>query len=72
MIASALELHRLATKRKSRVVTALTMLKTHLFKYQGHVGAALVLGENIGTTATALLASVGGTRNARRTASIQP
>jgi len=44
MIASALELHRLATKRKSRVVTALTMLKTHLFKYQGHVGAALVLG----------------------------
>jgi len=44
MIASALEHHRLATKRKSRVVTALTMLKTHLFKYQGHVGAALVLG----------------------------
>ena len=44
MIASALELHRLATKRKSRVVTALTMLKSHLFKYQGHVGAALVLG----------------------------
>ena len=46
MIASALELHRLATKRKSRVVTALTMLKTHLFKYQGHVGAAR--GEDAG------------------------
>mmetsp|Transcript_4605 Transcript_4605/g.11638 ORF Transcript_4605/g.11638 Transcript_4605/m.11638 type:complete len:286 (-) Transcript_4605:128-985(-) len=44
MIASNLELHRMATKRKSRVVTALTMLKTHLFKYQGHIGAALVLG----------------------------
>jgi 20S proteasome subunit beta 2 len=44
MIASNLELHRMATKRASRVVTALTQLKTHLFKYQGHVGAALVLG----------------------------
>ena len=36
MIASNLELHRMATKRDSRVVTALTQLKTHLFKYQGH------------------------------------
>lgn len=44
MIASNLELHRMATKRTSRVITALTQLKTHLFKYQGHVGAALVLG----------------------------
>ena len=44
MIASNLELHRMATKRKSRVITALTMLKSHLFKYQGHIGAALVLG----------------------------
>jgi len=44
MIASNLELHRMATKRSSRVITALTQLKTHLFKYQGHVGAALVLG----------------------------
>ena len=44
MIASNLELHRQATKRDSRVITALTQLKTHLFKYQGHVGAALVLG----------------------------
>lgn len=44
MIASNLELHRMATKRQSRVVTSLTMLKSHLFKYQGHIGAALVLG----------------------------
>ena len=43
MIASNLELHRMGTKRDSRVITALTMLKSHLFKYQGHVGAALVL-----------------------------
>jgi len=34
MIASNLELHRMATKRKSRVITSLTLLKTHLFKYQ--------------------------------------
>mmetsp|Transcript_21440 Transcript_21440/g.34696 ORF Transcript_21440/g.34696 Transcript_21440/m.34696 type:complete len:287 (+) Transcript_21440:281-1141(+) len=44
MIASNLELHRMATKRQSRVITSLTMLKTHLFKYQGQIGAALVLG----------------------------
>ena len=44
MIASNLELHRMGTKRDSRVITALTMLKSHLFKYQGHAGAALVLG----------------------------
>ncbi|KAF9618379.1 hypothetical protein IFM89_001014 [Coptis chinensis] len=33
-----------ATSRESRVVTAFTLLKTHLFGYQGHVCAALVLG----------------------------
>jgi len=43
-ISSQLELHRLATGRETRVVTALTMLKQMLFKYQGHVGAALILG----------------------------
>jgi 20S proteasome subunit beta 2 len=32
MIASALELHRYATGRQSRVITAMTMLKQHLFK----------------------------------------
>ncbi|KAK9836089.1 hypothetical protein WJX81_000537 [Elliptochloris bilobata] len=44
MVSSALELHRYATDRESRVVTAMTMLKSHLFRYQGHVSAALVLG----------------------------
>ncbi|KIY99164.1 20S proteasome subunit beta 2 [Monoraphidium neglectum] len=39
MISSSLDLHRYATGRQSRVVTAMTMLK-----YQGHVSAALVLG----------------------------
>lgn len=44
LISSQLELHRYATKRQPRVVTALTMLKQLLFRYQGHVSAALVLG----------------------------
>lgn len=44
MVAAALELHRYGTGRQSRTITALTMLKQHLFKYQGHVGAALILG----------------------------
>lgn len=44
MISSQLQLHRYATGRESRVVTALNLLKSHLFSYQGHVSAALVLG----------------------------
>ncbi|KAK7847962.1 proteasome subunit beta type-7-a [Quercus suber] len=44
MVSSQLQLHRYHTGRESRVVTALTLLKSHLFKYQGHVQAALVLG----------------------------
>lgn len=44
MVSAQLELHRYATGRKARVITSLTMLKQHLFKYQGHVSAALVLG----------------------------
>lgn len=44
MIASQLELHRMSTGRQSRVSTALAMLKQMLFRYQGHVSAALVLG----------------------------
>lgn len=44
MVSSQLELHRYGTGRQSRVVTAMTLLKSHLFKYQGHVSAALVLG----------------------------
>ena len=44
MIASQLELHRLNTGTQPRVVTAVTLLKRMLFRYQGHVSAALVLG----------------------------
>ena len=44
MISSKLQLLRLATGAASRVVTAMTMLKRYLFRYQGHVSAALVLG----------------------------
>jgi len=44
LISSALELHRLSTGKDPKLVTAMTRLKQHLFKYQGHVSAALVLG----------------------------
>ncbi|KAJ3055128.1 Proteasome subunit beta type-7 [Rhizophlyctis rosea] len=44
LIESKLELHRLQTGRPSRVSTALTMLKQMLFRYQGQIGCALVLG----------------------------
>merc|ERR1711939_672531 len=44
MIASQLELHRYGTGRQSRVSTSLAMLKQMLYRYQGHVSAALVLG----------------------------
>ncbi|GFR41525.1 hypothetical protein Agub_g2221 [Astrephomene gubernaculifera] len=44
MVSGQLSLHRYGTGRQSRVITAMTMFKQHLFKYQGHVGAALVLG----------------------------
>lgn len=44
LIASNLELLRLSTGTQSRVSTALTMLKRLLFKYQGNVSAALILG----------------------------
>lgn len=44
MVASSVELHRLATGREPPVVVALTQLKQYLFRYQGHVSAALVLG----------------------------
>lgn len=44
LISSQLDLLRLDTKRQSRVVTACTMLKRMLFRYQGHISAALVLG----------------------------
>lgn len=44
LISSQLALHRLATSRESRVITAVTMLKQRLFQYQGHIEAALILG----------------------------
>ncbi|GAA95345.1 uncharacterized protein L969DRAFT_70511 [Mixia osmundae IAM 14324] len=44
MISSNMQLHSLSVGRPARVVTAMTMLKQYLFRYQGHVGAALVLG----------------------------
>lgn len=44
LISSNLEFQRLTYKRPSRIVCAMTMLKQHLFKHQGHIGAALVLG----------------------------
>uniref|UniRef100_A0A6U4IAL3 Proteasome subunit beta n=1 Tax=Phaeomonas parva TaxID=124430 RepID=A0A6U4IAL3_9STRA len=45
MIASQLELARLnAGGVESRTVTACTLLKRMLFRYQGHISAALVLG----------------------------
>lgn len=44
LIASQLELQRLNTGRQVPVVTANTLLKRMLFRYQGYVSAALVLG----------------------------
>lgn len=43
LISSDLELHALSTGRQPRVVTCMTMLKQHLFRYQGHIGAYLVV-----------------------------
>lgn len=44
LISSQCELLRLATGSETRVVTSMTKLKRHLFKYQGHISAYLVLG----------------------------
>lgn len=44
MISSQLELHRLNTGKQVPVCVANRLLKQYLFRYQGHVGAALVLG----------------------------
>lgn len=43
LISSQLELHSLSAGRKPRVVTCMTMLKQHLFRHQGHIGAYLVV-----------------------------
>jgi 20S proteasome subunit beta 2 len=44
LIQSQLELLRMETKGQSRVVTALTQLKHMLFRYQGHISAAMIMG----------------------------
>lgn len=41
---SQLELHRLNTGRQVPVTAAVRMLKQKLFRYQGHIGAYLVMG----------------------------
>lgn len=43
-VSSQLELHKLHTGRTVPVATAVTLLKRKLFRYQGYIGAALVLG----------------------------
>lgn len=44
MISSQLELHRLLTGKQVPVVAAIRMTKQHLFQYDGHIGAALIVG----------------------------
>lgn len=44
LMARQMELHALNTGTQVRVCTVVQRLKTMLFKYQGHVGCALVLG----------------------------
>ncbi|KAG7795655.1 hypothetical protein KL929_004006 [Ogataea haglerorum] len=43
LIQSNLELHSMSLNREPRVSSALQMLKQHLFKYQGHIGAYLIV-----------------------------
>ncbi|KAL9988959.1 hypothetical protein ACROYT_G003457 [Oculina patagonica] len=44
LISSHIQLHSLSTGRQARIVTALRLLKQLLFRYQGYISAALVLG----------------------------
>jgi 20S proteasome subunit beta 2 len=45
LISNKMELHRLNSNgRPVRVTSAMTQLKHYLFQYQGHIGAALILG----------------------------
>jgi len=44
MVSSQLELHRLNTGRQVRNVAANRLLRQYLFRYQGYISAALVLG----------------------------
>ncbi|XP_078005540.1 proteasome subunit beta type-10 isoform X1 [Phascolarctos cinereus] len=44
LMASNMELHALSTGRKPRVATVSRMLRQMLFRYQGHIGASLIIG----------------------------
>ena len=44
MMCSELELHRLNTKTENRMSHVEARLTNHLFRYMGHVGAALIIG----------------------------
>ncbi|KAI6218634.1 Proteasome subunit beta [Aphelenchoides fujianensis] len=44
MLSANLRLKELNSGKKARVVTAVKMAKQHLFQYQGHVGAYLLIG----------------------------
>eukprot|EP01002_Notosolenus_urceolatus_P005804 NODE_2548_length_1092_cov_23.253116_g2118_i0.p2 GENE.NODE_2548_length_1092_cov_23.253116_g2118_i0~~NODE_2548_length_1092_cov_23.253116_g2118_i0.p2 ORF type:complete len:306 (-),score=90.80 NODE_2548_length_1092_cov_23.253116_g2118_i0:50-967(-) len=44
VIAGQLALQRLTQGKQSRIIAAKTLLKKHLFRYQGHIGAYLILG----------------------------
>lgn len=54
--------------QSSSAMLGITMALATTGVIQFHTAAALVLGENVGTTITALLASVGGNINAKRAA----
>jgi hypothetical protein len=44
MLSANLRLLELNTERKARVITAVRVAKQHLFRYQGYVGAYLLIG----------------------------
>lgn len=44
VVASNMELHALSTGREPRVATVTRILRQKLFRYQGHVGASLIVG----------------------------
>merc|ERR1719436_854492 len=44
LMSSQLELHRLETGLKPRVITCISRIKQRLFRYGGHIHAALVVG----------------------------
>jgi len=55
MISSNVALHSLSTGRTPRVITAVTQLKQYLFRYQGHIGAYLIVA-GVDPTGTHLFA----------------